>query len=162
MADQHNDNIPAVGNTIVADIADIKENLEYHKDCFEAICEGWSNTVTTNLKVDVLKAIAWTAMDPLTNSWANHGTGYQSAAYTKDVEGFVHLRGLITTGTAGTSCFALPAAYRPTAKVRMVTFTYGIAGTEVSSVEIGTDGTITPIYIGSTYVSLDGLSFHAS
>ena len=56
MADQHNDNIPAVANTIAADIPDIKENLEWHKDCFEAICTGWSNTVTTDLAVDLLAA----------------------------------------------------------------------------------------------------------
>lgn len=55
MADQHNANIPAVGNTIVADVADIKENLEYHKDCFEVICTGWSDTVTTNLAVGGLR-----------------------------------------------------------------------------------------------------------
>ena len=45
MADQHNDNIPAVGNAIVEDIADIKENLEFHKDCIEKLCTGWSNAL---------------------------------------------------------------------------------------------------------------------
>lgn len=55
MADQHNQNIPAVGNTIAADIPDIKENLEFHKDAFEAICSGWSDTDATGLHVNDIK-----------------------------------------------------------------------------------------------------------
>ena len=44
MADQHNSNIPAVGNTIAADIPDIKENLEFHKDAFQRIFAAWSDS----------------------------------------------------------------------------------------------------------------------
>lgn len=44
MADQHNSNIPAIGNTIAADIPDIKENLEFHKDAFQRIFATWSDT----------------------------------------------------------------------------------------------------------------------
>lgn len=40
MADQHNANIPAVGNQISSDIPDIKENLEWHKDLLQMIV-GW-------------------------------------------------------------------------------------------------------------------------
>jgi hypothetical protein len=49
MADQHNDNVPAVPNVIVTDIGKIKETLEYHKDVFQAITTGWSNTTTANI-----------------------------------------------------------------------------------------------------------------
>ena len=49
MADKHNANIPAIGNTIAADIPDIKENLEYHKDVFENFCKNWSNTSATDI-----------------------------------------------------------------------------------------------------------------
>lgn len=49
MVDIHNDNIPALGNTIAADIPDIKENLEFHKDAFQQITSGWSNTSVANL-----------------------------------------------------------------------------------------------------------------
>lgn len=47
MADQHNDDIPAVGNQILADVADIEENLEFHKDVFQNFMDGWSNTDAT-------------------------------------------------------------------------------------------------------------------
>jgi hypothetical protein len=42
MADQHNSNIPAMGNQISADIPDIKENLEFHKDAFQVIFQSWT------------------------------------------------------------------------------------------------------------------------
>jgi len=51
IADQHNPNIPALGNSIASDVVDIKENLEFHKDCFEAICEGWSNASAASLAI---------------------------------------------------------------------------------------------------------------
>jgi len=44
MADQHNSNIPSVGNQIANDIPDIKENLEFHKDAFQILFETWSDT----------------------------------------------------------------------------------------------------------------------
>jgi len=47
MADQHNDNVPAVGNQIANDIPDIKENLEWHKDLLQMLI-GWkSSTIST-------------------------------------------------------------------------------------------------------------------
>ena len=48
MADQHNENVPAVGNQISVDIPDIKENLEFHKDVFENFMNEWSNTDSTD------------------------------------------------------------------------------------------------------------------
>ena len=49
MADQHNDNIPAVGNQIANDIPDIKENLEYHLDLFNNFCGTVSKTDATGV-----------------------------------------------------------------------------------------------------------------
>lgn len=55
MADQHNDNVPNATNQILSDVTDIKENLEFHKDVFEALTEGWSNTSTATLALKVLQ-----------------------------------------------------------------------------------------------------------
>jgi len=52
MADQHNSNIPAVGNQISADIPDIKENLEFHKDAFQVIFQAWSDSDNSSGKID--------------------------------------------------------------------------------------------------------------
>lgn len=54
MADQHNANIPALTNTIASDVPDIKENLEYHKDVFQAFVNAWSDTVATNVKPKIM------------------------------------------------------------------------------------------------------------
>jgi len=51
MADQHNDNIPNAANVIAEDLVDIKENLEFHKDCFQAITTGWANDSTAALRI---------------------------------------------------------------------------------------------------------------
>lgn len=50
MADQHNSNIPAMGNQISADIPDIKENLEFHKDALQVIFETWSDSDNSSAK----------------------------------------------------------------------------------------------------------------
>ena len=52
MADQHNANVPAVGNQISNDIPDIKENLEFHKDALERIFETWSDTDNSAAVID--------------------------------------------------------------------------------------------------------------
>jgi hypothetical protein len=52
MADQHNANIPAMGNQISADIPDIKENLEHHKDALQLILQAWSDTDNSSGKFD--------------------------------------------------------------------------------------------------------------
>jgi hypothetical protein len=52
MADKHNTNIPAMSNQISADIPDIKENLEFHKDAFQVIFQAWSDTDNSAGKFD--------------------------------------------------------------------------------------------------------------
>ena len=48
MADQHNDNIPAMANQISADIPDIKENLEWHKDLLQMLI-GWHSSTLADV-----------------------------------------------------------------------------------------------------------------
>jgi len=52
MADQHNANIPALTNQVAADIPDIKENLEHHKDAFQVLFETWSDTDLSSSVID--------------------------------------------------------------------------------------------------------------
>ena len=55
--------------------------------------------------------VVWIA-PTLLNTWANVGAGFATAGYYKDACGIVHLRGLVTGGTAST-IVTLPAGYRP-------------------------------------------------
>ena len=71
MADQHNDNIPAVGNQIANDIPDIKENLEYHLDLFNNFCGTVSKTDATGVYPGDWGRTAITSSDTLddTHYW---------------------------------------------------------------------------------------------
>ncbi len=47
------------------------------------------------------------------HGWVDYDTTYNPGGYVKDPFGWVHLRGLVRTGTVGTSIATLPAGYRP-------------------------------------------------
>ncbi len=74
MADQHNENIPAMGNQISADIPDIKENLEFHKDVFQQIGNNWSNTDATAYGFLKTIYVPASAMVALATNGASAGT----------------------------------------------------------------------------------------
>ena len=81
MADQHNDNIPALANQVAEDIPDIKENLEFHKDCFQQICTGWNNTSVAAL--GFIRTIWVPAVMMETNATAAAATGTNERSTNK-------------------------------------------------------------------------------
>jgi hypothetical protein len=81
MADQHNANIPAMGNQILSDIPDIKENLEWHKDVLSMVL-GWKDsTIATvgppNHRSDFAYS-STTAISIGTGSYFHDGTTRQT------------------------------------------------------------------------------------
>lgn len=111
----------------------------------------------------------WTASPlvtalPLNAPWANYGGGFAGAAYYRSVEGIVWLRGLVKTGTIGSTIATLPVGYRPAGK-RM--FQVGGAGTGDAScrVDVMDDGSIIMRAVNGLasgavpYVSLSGIAF---
>lgn len=54
----------------------------------------------------------WTAV-AFAGTFANLGGAFATAAYRKDPNGYVHVKGIITGGTSGGNIFTLPAGYRP-------------------------------------------------
>jgi len=81
MADQHNDGVPAVGNQIVNDIPDIKENLEWHKDVLQMLV-GWKDsTIATVGPPNHRAAFAYSDTDTITigaGSYFHDGTTRQT------------------------------------------------------------------------------------
>jgi hypothetical protein len=77
----------------------------------------------------------------------------------KDASGYVHLQGAVEriSGSA-TLIVTLPAGHRPAADVFFPVYT---AGANVGSVSIGASGAVTFISGSPTFVSLEGISFHA-
>jgi hypothetical protein len=95
------------------------------------------------------------------NGFLNFDTTYEQAGYLKD-DGFLHIRGLVKSGTIGTVIFYLPRDYRPSKTVIVGTVSKDISEV-VSRVTITPDGAVVattgttalwfsldlpPIYIG--------------
>lgn len=93
------------------------------------------------------------------NSWVNFDSGWQVAGFSRDVFGWVHIRGLIKTGTVGSVAFTLPPGYRPALSEPFVVISNGAVG----RVDVQADGQIIPQSpSNNTYVSLSGISFRTS
>lgn len=99
---------------------------------------------------------AW-VVPTFTNSWSELGSGFAAVGYMKDSLGFVHLNGLITGGTIGTSAFTLPAGYRPLATQDLGT----ISNNAVGVVQVASTGTVTVSTGNIAWTSLCGLIFKA-
>ncbi len=95
----------------------------------------------------------------LLNSWANVGGVYATAAYAKDQNGIVHLRGTITGGSASSIIFTLPAGYAPTTGREH--FTVSDTASGLSVVMVMPDGSVYCVSKSGTYISLSGISFNS-
>lgn len=106
--------------------------------------------------VEPLTVSAWIA-PTLINSWANFGSGFETAAYLKDPLGFVHLKGVITGGASTTVAFVLPAGYRPGAT------TLGAAGggSLLAEAQAFANGDVACTFPATTPVGLSGITFLA-
>lgn len=92
------------------------------------------------------------------NSWVNYNTAsFYGAAFYKDALGFVHLRGLVKSGTVGTgfAIFTLPTGYRPLKQLGYVVN----ANTAFGNLRISTDGKVFLETGSNAYLFLDGITF---
>jgi hypothetical protein len=100
------------------------------------------------------------------NGWVNSDGGTSTAAFYKDPYGVVHLKGVVKSGTIGTTIFSLPAGYRPSSLLIFPVVSANALGKLVISRDCSF-GMCTPVQyvranIGSNvWFSLDGISFRA-
>lgn len=119
---------------------------------------GSTKVVLTDLTRPYVTAADWIA-PTLVNSWANFGSGYETAAYLKDPLGFVHLKGLITGGTTNTTAFTLPAGYRPGANA---IYAGGPGGNAECAITIEPSGVVVPtLIVGGAVPAISGITFLA-
>lgn len=99
----------------------------------------------------------------LLNGWTNYGGGFAAAGYYRDPFSRVHLKGLITGGSAasGTVLFSLPAGYRPSE--RLIFSPRGViaAVDDAARVDVLANGDVQIQTGQNPYVSFDGISFAA-
>jgi hypothetical protein len=92
-----------------------------------------------------------------TNSWVDYAGSVQAqAGFRKNQFGRVFLKGLIKSGTIGTSAFTLPVGYRPQEQFNFASIDGSDAGARL---QIHTDGTVTPVNGSNAKFSLDMVSF---
>lgn len=99
---------------------------------------------------------------PFSNSWVNYGGSWRVFGYWKDVFGWVHLRGLVKSGSVAT-IYTLPVGYRPSAGETFLSQS-GASG-YVARIDVLSTGAINLVGYGASgsnvSVSLSGISFYA-
>lgn len=102
------------------------------------------------------------------NCYQNYGSGYTTAAFTKDAFGFVHLKGLVDCNdefggvpkcSAAGPIFVLPAGYRPSERSIFPSVTYN--GSYLPGrVDVDVNGQVIMVNgYSEDFVSLDGITF---
>jgi hypothetical protein len=74
----------------------------------------WTPIPTLRLDPDTVWHIVGAAGEPgFLNGWTNYGGQFPVARFRRDALGYVHLSGLIRSGSPTTPAFKIPAGYRP-------------------------------------------------
>lgn len=90
----------------------------------------------------------------LQNSWVNYDSNHAQAGYMKDSEGFVHLRGLIKSGSTG-NIFVLPAGFRHSKHTHFPTVSNGT----FAYLRVDQNGQVSATGYNNTWLSMDGVTF---
>jgi hypothetical protein len=93
------------------------------------------------------------------NGWTNYNSEYNPAGYYVDNEGYVHLRGLVRSGSSNAAIFTLPEGARPAYRELQSTVTHPDVAARV---DIVADGRVLLITGSTTWVSLDGITFRTA
>lgn len=103
----------------------------------------------------------------LQNSWVRYDTIYNPPQYFKDSNGIVWLRGLIRSGTAGSTIFVLPESYRPSNRQLHVVAAHdptniiGNANNGVGRIDILPDGRVLHVSGNNGWIALDSIAFRS-
>lgn len=99
----------------------------------------------------------------LISPWVTETAG-RRVGYAKDLNGFVHLRGVIDAGTVWTTAFYLPPEFRPQQLMWLSTVLAASDTYYPGNLEVTTAGAVIPGWTigGASFLwfSLDGISFH--
>lgn len=120
--------------------------------------EGGGITVGPDTEI-IQSGEAWISVT-FTNSWVNYGGAFATVQYRRDAMGFVHLKGLMKSGTIDAAAFTLPVGYRPAASEICV----GVCnpGDAISRIDITSAGIVKPITGSNIYISLSGITFRGA
>lgn len=93
------------------------------------------------------------------NGWENYNTVANStAAFYKSPFETVHIKGLIKNGSLGDEAFVVPYDYAPLTDIIVCVLT----NTGIGELRISSNGNVKPVSGGTTWFSLDNVSYRAS
>jgi hypothetical protein len=116
-----------------------------------------SATTASNLTPpEAFREIGAAGQPPFENGATNFGSEFSTAAFFKDHEEVVHLKGTVTA-TSGTVIFTLPTGYRPTQTLDIDAIGSGAQ----AYIYIKPNGTVEVHGTGTNY-GLDSITFRAS
>lgn len=99
---------------------------------------------------DIGESVTWTNAT-LLNGWVEYGTSWGVAGYYKDPSGTVYIRGLVKSGTIGSSpIFILPVGYRPVGRKILCASSNNGHG----RLDITNDGQVLPVSGSNTWYSI--------
>src|SRR4051794_33778320 len=111
-----------------------------------------------------IPAFTFTQVPAFTNGWTT--LAGREAGFGEDVQGFVHLRGVVRAGTKATSAFTLPAGLRPTQAEAFGAGQIFGGNSTICVVTVNTNGNVVPgVIAGDTgcqpagSISLSGITF---
>jgi hypothetical protein len=107
--------------------------------------------------VETRKKVGDSGNAVFSGTWVNFGGTNESAQYMKDLMGFVHIGGVVKSGTIGTVIFTLPAGYRPEEAKIFAVASNGALGI----CTVNPDGTVVASSGSNVYFSLSGITFRA-
>lgn len=122
------------------------------------VAAGATSIVAANItdKRKFLWVEAWIT-PTLLNNWVNFGAGESTCQYHKDAMGYVHLKGIVKSGTIINAIFTLPVGYRPSELLEIGT----ISSAAFGWVNITNSGLVRPMAGSAEWFSLDGIVFKA-
>jgi len=106
-------------------------------------------------KIEPWKEVGVGSNPAFLNSWVNYGAGWDTAAFAKQSDGWVRMKGLIKNGTINSNFFILPEEYRPP-------FLWGatvLANDVNQQITIQSNGAIIANAGTNAYISLNGATW---
>lgn len=125
-----------------------------------------ATNAATAATANSLPALTWTNLT-LNSGWTVDAGSLATPSFTRDHEGFVHLRGAVDGLGASSGIATLPAGFAPSHDAVIDALSINNAGNQVlMGLHISPTGQISTFIVGATgadqkFVSLDGISFYA-
>ena len=91
----------------------------------------------------------------LSGTWVAYGAPFTGPGWFKGPDNTVHLRGLVKSGTIGTTLFTLPQEARPSATLIFPVIT----DTGIGRLDVLSTGEVNAVSGGTGYFSLSGIDF---